>query len=101
VRTITLDLNAQYQTIVYRLFPNAEIIVDIFHIVQLVSRALDKARLLATSGLNHFSREYKVLKSEWKIFHMQESSLNADDSKYYRGLGEYSTQQNKIGRAHV
>lgn len=96
VRTITLDLNAQYQTIVHRLFPNAEIIVDRFHIVQLVSRALDKARLLATSGLDHFSREYKVLKSEWKIFHMQESSLNAADSRYYRGLGEYSTQQNIV-----
>ena len=96
VKTITLDLNAQYQTIVHPLFPNAEIIVDRFHIIQLVSRALDKSRLLATSGLDHFSREYKVLKSDWKIFHMQESSLNAVDSKYYRGLDEYTTQQNIV-----
>jgi Transposase and inactivated derivatives len=27
---------------------------------------------------------------------MQESSLNASNTKYYRGLGEYSTQQNIV-----
>lgn len=91
-----MDLNAQYQTIVRCLFSNAEIIVDRFHIVQLVERVLDKARLPAASRSDHTSREYKVLKSEWKIFHILESSLNASKSKYYRGLGEYSTQQNIV-----
>ena len=43
-----------------------------------------------------FLESIKILKSEWKIVHMQESSLNASNSKYYKGLGEYSTQQNIV-----
>ncbi|MCB7150387.1 ISL3 family transposase [Lactiplantibacillus plantarum] len=96
VKTVTMDLNSQYQKIIHGLFPKAKIVIDRFHIVQLVGRALDKARLLATEGLEHFTREYKVLKSEWKIFHIKESELNTKDMKYYPGLKEYTTQQNIV-----
>lgn len=34
-RALVIDLNAQYQSFIYRLFPNAQIIIDRFHIVQL------------------------------------------------------------------
>ncbi|WP_162257073.1 transposase, partial [Ligilactobacillus acidipiscis] len=45
VQLVTMDLNAQYQTFVRRLFPNALIVFDRFHIVQLAGRALDHERL--------------------------------------------------------
>ena len=37
VKSVVVDLNAQY---IKALFPNARIIIDRFHIVQLVGRAL-------------------------------------------------------------
>lgn len=33
VEAVVIDLNAQYQSFIYRLFPNADIIIDRFHIV--------------------------------------------------------------------
>lgn len=43
VKSVVIDLNAQYQRFIHRLFPNAKIIIDHFHIVQLASRALDSS----------------------------------------------------------
>lgn len=42
VQIVTKELNAQYQQFVWHLFPNAVIIFDRFHVIQLVSRALIK-----------------------------------------------------------
>lgn len=45
VKSVVIDMNAQYQSFIYRLFPHADIIIDRFHIVQLVGRALDSCRI--------------------------------------------------------
>lgn len=45
VESVVVDLNAQYQRFIRRLFSNAKIIIDRFHIVQLVGRALDSYRV--------------------------------------------------------
>lgn len=56
-----MDLNAQYQTFVRQLFPNALIVFDRFHIVQLAGRALDHERLQALKSIeDHHDRNYKV-----------------------------------------
>lgn len=45
VKTITTDMNASYVSFIPELFPNADIIIDRFHIVQLVNRSMNKTRL--------------------------------------------------------
>ena len=45
VKSVVVDLNAQYIKFIKALFPNARIIIDRFHIVQLVGRALGNARI--------------------------------------------------------
>ena len=45
VQSVVIDLNTQYQSFIYRLFPNASIIIDRFHLVQLAGRALCPHRL--------------------------------------------------------
>lgn len=96
VKTVTLDLNASYLTFIRRIFPNAEIIVDRFHIIQLVSRALDNARSKVLKTLDCHSRQYKSLKSLWRLYHKNENDLDATIPKYYQGLREYMTQQNMV-----
>ena len=69
VKRVIMDMNAAYQRIVHELFPNAEIIIDRFHIIQPVARAMDQIRVQGLKQLDVHSREHKVLKSLWKLFH--------------------------------
>ncbi|MBB1068696.1 transposase, partial [Limosilactobacillus sp. RRLNB_1_1] len=92
VKTVVIDLNAQYQSFIYRLFPNARIIIDRFHIVQLVGRALDNCRVNILKLLDKHTREYKLLKSQWKLFHLKATELQPEKPVYLRGINEYMTK---------
>lgn len=96
VKTVVIDLNAQYQSFIYRLFPNAEIIIDRFHIVQLAGRALDNCRIATLKQLDKHNREYKILKSQWKLFHMKNECLHPEKPVFLFGLNEYMTRQNAV-----
>ncbi|EHJ07926.1 transposase, partial [Staphylococcus simiae CCM 7213 = CCUG 51256] len=45
VETVTIDMHEPYMTLIKKLFPNAKIIIDRFHIVQLLNRALNSIRV--------------------------------------------------------
>jgi len=95
VQTITMDMNASYQFFIHEVFPNAQIIIDRFHIVQLLGRALDQARIATLKQIqNHHLRTYKVLKSQWRLFH--KASPEAQHVRYLFGLNEYMTEQNAL-----
>ena len=95
VRTITMDMNAAYQLFIRAVFPNAQIIIDRFHIVQLLGRALDQARIATLKQIqDHHLRTYKVLKSQWRLFH--KADPNANHIRYFFGMNEYMTEQNAL-----
>lgn len=97
VKSVSIDLNANYQSVVKRIFPNARIIVDRFHIVQLVGRALDNIRTSILSGMDDKkSRPYKAMKSYWRLYHLPEAEVNATKPQYWLGINEYMTTQNLI-----
>ena len=76
---------------------NARIIIDRFHIVQLVGRALGNARISLVKKMNDcHCREYKILKAHWRLFHKDSADLEAARSVYLRGVNEYMTQQNAL-----
>ena len=95
VQTITMDMNAAYQLFIKEVFPNAQIIVDRFHIVQLLGRALDQERIVTLKRIqNHHLRTYKVLKSQWRLFH--KADPDSQRTRYFFGLNEFMTEQNAI-----
>ena len=97
VKSVVVDLNAQYIKFIKALFPNARIIIDRFHIVQLVGRALGNARISLMKKMNNcHCREYKILKAHWRLFHKDSADLEAARSVYLRGVNEYMTQQNAL-----
>ncbi len=56
VKTICIDIYMPYMSLIKECFPNAKIIIDRFHIIQLLNRALQKTRVdkmknFATSSL--------------------------------------------------
>src|SRR5699024_12742849 len=51
VETITIDMNAGYVNVIKKIFSQAKIIIDGFHIVQLISRSMNKTRVRIMNGL--------------------------------------------------
>jgi transposase len=49
VQRVIMDMNASYQAFVHELFPNAELIIDRFHIIQLMGRTMDTIRTQLTN----------------------------------------------------
>ena len=45
VKTVTLDMYSPYLKVIHDCFPNAELIIDRFHIVQHINRALNRLRI--------------------------------------------------------
>lgn len=81
VKGVVIDMYEPYISLIQSVFPNAVIIFDRFHVVQNLTRALDKTRISVMNGFARDSQEYKVLKRHWKLFLMYEFDLN---SSYFR-----------------
>ena len=45
VKFIVIDMYSPYISLILKLFPNAKIIIDKFHLVQLISRSLNNTRI--------------------------------------------------------
>ena len=68
VQTITIDMNNAYISFLQRIFPHAEFIIDCFHIVQLLHRALNRIRVRIMNKVHYTrQRDYTKLKRCWKL----------------------------------
>ena len=72
VTTIVVDMNASYFKLANKLFPNASVIIDRFHLVQLISRSLNVTQIrtmnkFRTSNSSNL-KDYRKLKKYWKLF---------------------------------
>ena len=79
VKFITLDLYKPYYKLMHKLFPNAILIPDRFHIVIQSRNALDKTRIKLCKKSNP---NYRKLKKYWKLILKDEKDLN-DTNKFY------------------
>ena len=71
VETVTIDMNARYVSVIKELFPQAKIIIDRFHLVQLINRTMNKYRInimnkLKTDPQDNM-KKYRRLKRYWKL----------------------------------
>lgn len=97
VKHITMDMNASYQALVHEVFPNAEVVFDRFHIVQLLGRALDQVRIQCMKKLELRDRVHKAMKSHWRLFH--KSHPEAHTRTYKLVINEFMTEQEVIDLA--
>jgi len=82
VKTVTMDMYSPYIQVVKDCFPNAKMIIDRFHIVQLLNRALNQVRIQEMKKIRYTRpTDYKKLKSQWKLVLKNESDL--DNEKYF------------------
>lgn len=92
VKTITIDMNSSYIGVIKEVFPHAEIIIDRFHLVQLINRSMNKTRVrimnqIKTSN-NEDMKKYRRIKRYWKLILKNRMDLTYTEYKYYRLFGQ-------------
>ena len=81
-----MDMSGAYIPLVRRLFLNAQIIIDRFHIIQQLVQAFLKTRIAIMNQFNKNSLPYWDLKNHWRLFQKdsRKLSLNSFYSKTFR-----------------
>ena len=82
VKVITMDMFSAYYDIAKKLFPSAKIVLNRFHIVQHLSRAMNRLRVQIMNQFDRKSHEYRALKRYWKL--IQQDSRKLSDKRFYR-----------------
>lgn len=77
VETISIDIYQPYISLIKQMFPNAKIVFDRFHIVQLFTRALIKTRIKVMKQFSKHSKEYKRLKRYWRLIQTNSDKVNS------------------------
>lgn len=92
VETITIDMNAGYVNVINEIFPQAQIIIDRFHLVQLINRSMNKTRVRIMNDLKTSNGEdmkkYRRLKRYWKLLLKKEDELSHTEYKFYPMFGQ-------------
>ena len=72
VKYIVIDMYTPYISLIKKMFPNAKIVIDKFHLIQLISNSLNKTRIKLMKNnkdnYNKFKRYWKnILKSRFEL----------------------------------
>ena len=81
VKIVTVDMSGAYIPIIGKLFPKAQIVLDRFHIVQHLSRAMMTTRIAIMKAFDKTSLPYRAMKNHWKI--LQKDSRKLSDKAFY------------------
>ena len=76
VQFITMDMSGAYIPLAKRLFPNAKIVLDRFHIIQHLGRAFLKTRIAIMNQFDKKSLPYRALKNHWRLFQKDSRKLS-------------------------
>lgn len=88
VKYLVMDMNASYSQLLKKVFPNAEIVTDRFHIVQHINRSFNQLRVQLMNRLRTSSSEdqkkYRRLKRYWKLLLKDSDQLEPFKRQYHR-----------------
>ena len=80
VKFIIIDMYSPYVSLIQKMFPNAQIIIDTFHLIQLISRSLNKTRIFA---MKNNKSAYNKMKRYWKLILKDRNELDYSKWKRY------------------
>ena len=81
VKFVVMDMYSPYIDLIKKWFPNAIIIIDLFHIVQLISRSLNKTRINVMKENKDDKNKYK---NYWKLILKSRFDLDTGSWKKFR-----------------
>lgn len=82
VKVITIDMFSPYYALAKQLFPCAKIVLDRFHIIQHLSRAMNRVRVQIMNQFDRKSHEYKAIERYWKL--IRQDSRKLSHKRFYR-----------------
>ncbi|AKS65979.1 transposase [Staphylococcus schleiferi] len=78
VKTVSIDMYEPYMALISEVFPNAEIVIDRFHIVQALNRALNMTRVTVMNRFRTKERPlYNKFKRYWKMILKPQKQLES------------------------
>jgi len=89
VKNIVIDMYKPYISLIKDNFPKANIIIDLFHIVQLVSKAMNRTRILA---MKRNKTKYNKMKRYWRLLLKSRMDLDGYNFKRYTCFKTYITE---------
>ncbi|RRN52002.1 ISL3 family transposase [Streptococcus suis] len=95
VKVITMDMFSPYYQLAKQLFPHAKIVLDRFHIVQHLSRAMMTTRIDIMKTFDTRSLPYRSMKNHWRI--LQKDSRKLSRNRFYsRTFGQTVTPREVV-----
>lgn len=76
VRRVTLDMSDSYRSFVREFFPNAKMIADKFHVLRLLTPAINKARVQITGDKRKNPLRWMLLKPRYKLKYYERDVLD-------------------------
>ena len=89
VKNIVIDMYKPYITTIKINFPNANIIIDPFHITQLISRSINKTRIKI---MKKYKEHYRKFKRYWRLLLKARLDLDCNYWKKYRCFKNLMTE---------
>lgn len=96
VKTVTIDLNFYYQGIVRACFLNAKIVIDRFHMVQMLTRSFNSLRVKVMKQFKKNTRSYQLLKAPWKLYLKKYDDLEKNHPRYNGHYKDSLTQEQVV-----
>ena len=93
VKLIVIDMYSPYISLIKVMFPNAEIIIDKFHLTQLISTSLNKTRIML---MKKDKKNYNKLKRYWRLILKPKNELDISKWRKYRCFDSLMTQQDVV-----
>ena len=90
VKVIVVDMYTPYISLIKTMFPNAIIVIDNFHLIELISRALNKTRIKL---MKKNKENYNKLKRYWRNILKSRFDLNCSSGKKYPCFKNLTTEQ--------
>jgi transposase len=89
VKFVVIDMYSPYITLIKKMFPNASIIIDKFHLTQLISRSLNKTRIMI---MKNDKKNYNKFKRYWKLILKSRDKLDRSSWKKFTCFDHLMTE---------
>ena len=93
VKVIVIDMYTPYISLIKTMFPNALIVIDKFHLIELISRSLNKTRIKL---MKKNKDNYNKLKRYWRNILKSRFELNCSKWKKYPCFKSQTTEQDIV-----
>lgn len=93
VEFVVMDMYSPYIDLIKKWFPNAKIIIDLFHIVQLLTKSLNKTRI---NVMKENKKEHNKFKNYWRLILKSRFDLDAGSWKKFKCFKNLMTEINVV-----